>query len=127
MSFAFKIVKRNIWDLQMKKMSKFIGTADDLKDGFIHLSTKEQVHGTILKKFQNDQESHMVVCVDLDKIQGCVKWEASRGKLYPHVYGSIVPRSVSWTKDLPLFMVGDICPFPTMKKKMPIITRHNLK
>jgi uncharacterized protein (DUF952 family) len=67
----------------------FAGAPVDLADGYIHLSTAEQLAGTIDKHFAG-QGDLQLVAVDLEALGDAVKWEESRGgALFPHIYGPI--------------------------------------
>ena len=97
---AYKIVKRELWESQLKSSSKFIGTPLDLKDGYIHLSAKEQVRETASKWFKGEMDLIMI-CIDLTRVDGEVKWEPSRNnQLFPHVYGTLSTNCVRWIHDL---------------------------
>jgi uncharacterized protein (DUF952 family) len=64
----------------------FQGAPVDLADGYIHLSTAEQLQETIDKHFAG-QEDLWLVAVDLSAVPEAVKWEPSRGgALFPHLY-----------------------------------------
>jgi uncharacterized protein (DUF952 family) len=88
----------------------FNGSADDRRDGFIHLSTAEQLRGTLEKHFAG--ADNLVVIAYDDTIFGDeLRWEPSRGgELFPHVYGSLDPRQARWVKPLPLGPDGHILP-----------------
>lgn len=67
----------------------FIGAAVDLADGFVHLSTAEQLTETVDKHFAGREGLH-VAAVDLGSFGKSLKWEASRGnELFPHLYGPL--------------------------------------
>lgn len=67
----------------------FKGAPVDLADGYIHLSTAEQLRGTLDKHFAG-QEGLWLAAVDLDALGDAVKWEESRvGQLFPHIYGDL--------------------------------------
>jgi uncharacterized protein (DUF952 family) len=67
----------------------FNGSAVDLADGFIHLSTADQLTETVDKHFAGREDLH-VVAVDLDAHGDRIRWEESRGGgLFPHLYGPI--------------------------------------
>lgn len=67
----------------------FKGAPVDLADGYIHLSTAEQLRGTLDKHFVG-QEGLWLAAVDLDALGDAVKWEESRGgQLFPHIYGDL--------------------------------------
>lgn len=67
----------------------FAGAPVDLADGYIHLSTAEQLDETVSKHFAGQDDLH-IAAVDLDALADMVKWEPSRGgALFPHVYGAL--------------------------------------
>ena len=47
---VYKIFTKSEWK-DFQKAGQFKGLADDLRDGFIHLSTEEQVDGVIERYF----------------------------------------------------------------------------
>ena len=72
----------------------FAGAPVDLADGYIHLSTADQLAGTIDKHFSG-QEGLQLVAVDLEALADKVKWEESRGgALFPHIYGAPITLDV---------------------------------
>jgi len=67
----------------------FAGAPIDLADGYIHLSTAEQVTETVDKHFAG-QTGLYIAAVDLAVLGDAVKWEPSRGgQLFPHVYAAL--------------------------------------
>jgi uncharacterized protein (DUF952 family) len=69
--------------------ANFAGAAVDLADGYIHLSTAEQLDETVERHFAG-QDDLQIVAVDLSALGDAVRWEASRGgALFPHVYASL--------------------------------------
>ncbi len=65
----------------------FQGAPIDLADGYIHLSTREQLTETVDRHFAG-QSDLWVAAIDLDALGDGVKWEESRGgQLFPHIYG----------------------------------------
>ena len=65
----------------------FAGAPVDLADGYIHLSTAEQLTETVEKHFAGQTNLH-VAAVDLASFGAGLKWEAVRGgALFPHIYG----------------------------------------
>ena len=72
----------------------FAGAPVDLADGYIHLSTADQLQGTIDKHFAG-QEGLQLVAIDLDALADKVKWEVSRGgALFPHIYDAPITLDV---------------------------------
>jgi uncharacterized protein (DUF952 family) len=66
---------------------RFGGAPIDLADGYIHLSTAEQLTETVDKHFAGQNDLH-IAAVDLEALGDDVKWEKSRGdQLFPHLYG----------------------------------------
>ena len=71
----------------LEHAGSFAGAPVDLADGYIHLSTAEQLAGTLDKHFAG-QHDLQIVAVDLEALGEAVKWEESRGgALFPHIYG----------------------------------------
>jgi uncharacterized protein (DUF952 family) len=67
----------------------FAGAPIDLADGYIHLSTAEQLTETVDKHFAGQTEL-WVAEVDLEALDESVKWEKARGGvLFPHLYGEL--------------------------------------
>lgn len=78
----------------------YAGSSLDLKDGFIHLSTMEQVRETAALHFAG-QAGLVLVALPEVAIAPALKWEASRGgKLFPHVFSVIDPHAALWVKAL---------------------------
>ena len=65
----------------------FDGSAADVADGFIHMSTAAQLPATIAAHYRG-RDGLMLVAVDVAGLGDVVRWEASRGgQLFPHAYG----------------------------------------
>ena len=70
----------------------FDGAPVDKTDGYIHLSTAEQLDETVAKHFVGQDDLHLAA-VDLAALADVIKWEPSRGgALFPHIYG-VLPLS----------------------------------
>ena len=68
---------------------RFEGSADDARDGFIHLSAGQQVAGTLAKYFPG-QRDLVLLAVDPGRLGERLCWEESRGgDLFPHLYGPL--------------------------------------
>jgi len=68
---------------------KFTGEADDVRDGFIHFSTADQLPGT-LEKHYSGHDRLALVEVPVSELGDALKWETSRGgDLFPHLYGDL--------------------------------------
>ncbi len=80
----------------------FAGSPDDRRDGYIHLSTPDQVAGTAAKYFAG-QAGVVVVTCDAAALGDALRWEASRGgALFPHLYRALVMADVVESAPLPL-------------------------
>jgi uncharacterized protein (DUF952 family) len=78
----------------------FAGSPDDLRDGFIHLSTPEQAVVTREKYFAGDAGLVEVTC-DADALGDALRWEPSRGgALFPHLYRPLQRTDITATRHL---------------------------
>tara|TARA_X000001036_G_scaffold376528_1_gene365908 strand:+ start:68 stop:370 length:303 start_codon:yes stop_codon:yes gene_type:complete len=63
------------------------GSLADIKDGFIHLSEKDQLFETINRHF-NHLKTIYVYSFFMESLDSNLKWEISRnGEYFPHYYG----------------------------------------
>lgn len=86
--FAYKLVDRAEWVAALGQAA-YAGSALDLKDGYIHLSTGAQLAETARRHYAG-REDLVLVAVDLDRTGDALKWEPSRGgDLFPHLYGPL--------------------------------------
>jgi uncharacterized protein (DUF952 family) len=100
MALIYKILSQTLW-LEAKAQGQFNGAGIDLQDGYIHLSTAEQMRETAKLHFAG-QANLMLFAVDTASLGDNLKWEESRGgKLFPHVYGNIKIQDIVWAKPLP--------------------------
>jgi uncharacterized protein (DUF952 family) len=90
---AFKILTATQW-AQFEADGVFQGAPVDVADGYIHLSTQDQVQGTLDKHFAG-QDGLIIAEVDLAALKDVIKWEPSRGgALFPHIYGDLPMRAI---------------------------------
>ena len=88
MATAYKILTTDQW-AQFQSDGVFDGAPVDLADGYIHLSTSDQLQGTLDKHFAG-QCGLVIVEVDLEGLGTAVKWEVARGgEVFPHIYGPL--------------------------------------
>lgn len=101
MSLIFKICPQDLWR-EAEASGSFHGAPVDLKDGFIHFSTAEQVCETAAKHFAG-KDDLLLVAVEGDRLGDALRWEVSRGgALFPHLYGPLALDTVAWVKPLAL-------------------------
>lgn len=84
-SLVIKLLRAAEWQA-FEAEGVFHGSPDDLRDGFIHLSTPEQVAGTLAKWFAGET-GVMAVSFESEAFGDDLRWEESRnGTLFPHLY-----------------------------------------
>lgn len=106
---VFKIFRRPEWD-DFRDAGATNGAPVDLNDGFIHLSTAEQVAETAARHFAAESDL-VLVAIRADRLGAALKWEPSRGgALFPHLYRPLRIADVVWDKSLPLGAAGHIFP-----------------
>jgi len=80
-----KLLRAGEW-AALQATGSFAGSPDDLRDGYIHLSTPEQAPGTRAKYFANEPGA-VALTLDADALAADLRWEPSRGgQLFPHLY-----------------------------------------
>lgn len=78
----------------LERDGSFPGAPIDIADGYIHLSTDEQLDETAAKHFAGQTDLH-IAAVDLEAQGDCLRWETSRGgALFPHIYGPLLLETV---------------------------------
>ena len=95
----YKICSASAWR-EAERQGVFHGSADDLRDGFIHFSTLSQLAETARKHFFG-QTGLFVIEVDADVLGDALRWEPSRSdELFPHLYGELDLGAVTAVRDL---------------------------
>ncbi len=85
-----------------RETGRYLGSADDLRDGFIHFSTAAQVSASAAKHRAGVTDL-MLLCVRVDALGDALRWEPSRGgALFPHLYGPLPVTCVHRADPLPL-------------------------
>ena len=78
----------------LERDGTFAGAPVDVVDGYIHLSTADQLTETVDKHFAGRSNLH-VAAVDLAAQGDRLRWEPSRGgALFPHLYGPLLLETV---------------------------------
>ena len=99
MTLAYKILTAPQW-AQFQSEGIFTGASVDLADGYIHMSTADQLDETLAKHFAG-QTDLVIATIDLTQLGDALKWEPSRGgALFPHHYGALPMSAVVATKSL---------------------------
>lgn len=84
----YKLVSQQLWR-EAQARGVFEGASIDLTDGYIHLSTADQLEVTARKHFAG-QSDLVLLEVDLADMADHLRWEPSRGgDLFPHLYAPL--------------------------------------
>ena len=87
-AIAFKVLTADEM-ATLERDGRFAGSAADLRDGYVHLSTAAQLTATVDKHYAGQTDLH-VAEVDLEALGNAIRWEAARGgEDFPHLYGDL--------------------------------------
>nr|WP_240940039.1 DUF952 domain-containing protein [Planosporangium flavigriseum] len=79
----------------------YAGSADDERDGFIHLSGPDQVVETAARHFAGRTDLTLLA-VDPQRLGDDLRWEPSRGgALFPHLYAPLPVDAVVAVRAVP--------------------------
>ncbi len=82
----YKICQFQEWQAACIKRV-YAGSQVDLKDGFIHFSTQQQLSVTARKHFHGQKN---LILIEIDMRNLDLTWERSRGgELFPHLYHAL--------------------------------------
>lgn len=85
---AFKVLTAQQW-ADFEREGVFRGAPVDRADGYIHLSTADQLDATLAKHFA-EQSGLVIAEVELAPFGDAIRWEAAReGALFPHLYAEL--------------------------------------
>jgi uncharacterized protein (DUF952 family) len=105
MSHVYKLLDREEW-AAAEAAGAFAGSALDLADGFIHLSTAAQAQETARLYFHGRKDL-MILQIEAEPLGDALKWEPSRGgSLFPHLYAPLKPDQVAQARAVPLDLAG---------------------
>jgi uncharacterized protein (DUF952 family) len=92
---VFKVATRAAWD-NARVTGTLAASADDERDGYIHLSAAHQLAGTLSKHFKKKKDLVLIV-LDAAALGEGLRWERSHGEeVFPHLYASL-PTSAART------------------------------
>lgn len=86
MSIILHITETVQWE-QAKVTGVYYNKTLD-SEGFIHCSTIQQIARTANKFFVN-QTGLILLCINSEKVQPEIKYEAVDGEKFPHIYGAL--------------------------------------
>ncbi len=105
----FKILRTDEWQT-LRSEGETTGAPIDVADGYIHISTAQQVAETVSKHFAGE-DGLFLVALETDALGEALEWEVSRGDaLFPHLYRKLTMADVVWAQPLPL--VNSVHEFP---------------
>lgn len=86
---VYKIFRPFEWD-SFQASGSFLGSADDLRDGFIHLCTRGQMQGVLERYFSNEDTVVISTILFGQAAALNLKWEKGKdGAYYPHYYSNL--------------------------------------
>lgn len=98
--FLYHMASRSDW-AQAEIDGLYRGSPDDLRDGFIHFSTAEQVAESAAR--HRAGQTDIVLIVVAEAAVQPWRWEPARsGALFPHLYGNLPVKSVVGIHELPV-------------------------
>lgn len=103
MTTVYRIVGREAFEAAQRR-GAFLGSAHDLRDGFIHFSAAHQVQQTAAKFYAGEGDLFLL-WVDADALGSALKWEPSDEQSenrFPHLYGTLAMSAVVRAEPLPL-------------------------
>jgi uncharacterized protein (DUF952 family) len=102
---VYKIVDEEEWR-EAQRIGCYSGSADDHRDGFIHLSFAEQVEGTAARHFRN-RSGLLLIAFAAETLGEALRLETSRGgDLFPHLYSTLPPSAALWERPMTLGIDG---------------------
>jgi uncharacterized protein (DUF952 family) len=95
----YKICPASAWR-EAERQGVYRGSADDIRDGFIHFSTASQLAETAKKHFFG-QTGLFLIELDANVLGDSLRWEPSRDdELFPHLYGELDLGAVTAVLDM---------------------------
>lgn len=96
---AYKLADRGEWEAA-RATGAYAGSAVDRSDGYIHMSTADQLAETARRHYRA-RRGLVLATVDLSGLGSALRWEASRGgALFPHLYGDLPMTAVREVREL---------------------------
>ena len=103
----YKILRRPEWDA-FRAAGETAGAPVDLADGYIHMSTQDQLAETARKHFAGRSDL-LLLSVDLSRFDDELVWEPSRGgALFPHLYAPLPVAAVTASRAFSVTVEGEM-------------------
>lgn len=101
----YRLLDAEVWRCALDA-GMFAGTEHDLRDGFIHFSTAEQVAETAARHYAG-RANLLLLGVRSAALGAALRWEPSRGgALFPHLYGTLPVSAVERVEPVALTADG---------------------
>ena len=85
MTAIYKLLRAAEWSA-FDTAGSFAGSADDLRDGYIHMSAAEQLDGTRNRYFAGEA-GLVLLTLEAEALGDDLRWEEARaGQMFPHLY-----------------------------------------
>ena len=85
--YVYKICTKDEWD-NFKQKKSWEGSKNDINDGFIHLSDRDQVNKS-LKRYFSNQKNLILLIIKTDTLLNLVWEESTNGEKFPHLYSNL--------------------------------------
>ena len=99
--YVYKICTKDEWNT-FKENKFWKGSKNDIEDGFIHLSNKEQVNKT-LKRYYSNQKNLILLIIKTDTLKNIIWEKSTNGDKFPHLYSDLNIECVLDSKEI----IGD--------------------
>lgn len=104
-TLVYKITTSGEWASAIAGRT-FTGSADDVRDGYIHLSSEAQLSTTADTYFTGVRDL-VLVALPARSLGDALVYEPSRGgDLFPHYYGALPVALARWVRPIPLDEAG---------------------
>ena len=93
----YKVFRIEEWRT-LEEHGQTLGSAADIRDGFIHFSTMEQLVETMRRHFAEEREL-LLAAIDEALLGEELRWEEARGgQRFPHLYRALRLEEVVWCR-----------------------------
>ena len=98
----YHMANQGDWNKAVNK-GLYYGSKDDLRDGFIHFSTCDQIKGSA-QKHRKGQSDLLLLSARVVDFGEELKWEQSQSSapFFPHLYSALSVRLVQAVRPLPI-------------------------
>ena len=99
--YVYKICTKKEWN-DFKYIKSWNGTEKDIKDGFIHLSKKDQVKQTLNRYFLKQKDLILLV-LKTENLKNLIWEKSTDGDRFPHLYSNLELDNIIASKEI----IGD--------------------